>query len=185
MKKVMEMKSSPLRSRGRIEDKSAFRHYYFANNRRLDRALASFDVPRRFTFMGIYDLPFLRGCPSLDCKLAGGWQISGFMVIEKGLPLSVISSAPWPRGDFNADGTNFDRPHAPADSIARKGFSRQQFFNGIFPASAFPLPPGGVQGNLGRNTFRGSNFTRVDMSVGKTFRMAERLSSQVSLQIRF
>jgi len=157
-------------------------NYYFANNRRLDRALASFDVPRRFTFMGIYDLPFLRGCPSLACKLAGGWQLSGFIVLEKGSPITVFSSAPWPRGDFNADGTNFDRPNAPADSIARKGYSRQQFLDGIFPASAFPLPSGGVQGNLGRNTFRGPNFTRVDMSVGKTFRMTERLSSVLRLE---
>lgn len=157
-------------------------NYYYANNRRLDRALASFDVPRRFTFMGIYELPFLKGCPSLACKIAGGWQVSGFMVWEKGFPLSVVSTAPWPRGDFNADGTNFDRPHAPAASIPRKGYSRQQLLTGIFAASDFPLPAGGVQGNLGRSTFRGPNFTRVDMSVGKTFRITERLSTVLRLE---
>ena len=37
-------------------------------------------------------------------------------------PLNVITSAAYPNGDYNADGTNADRPNAPSDSIARSGF---------------------------------------------------------------
>jgi len=80
--------------------------YYDANNRNLDRSLASFDVRQRVAFSGVWELPFLHNCSSLACRALGGWQLSGFGVLESGLPMTVSTSGAYPNGDYNADGTN-------------------------------------------------------------------------------
>src|SRR5437899_1968671 len=144
--------------------------YYDANNRNLDRSLASFDVKQRVAFSGVWELPFLRACGSIACRIAGGWQLSGYGILESGLPMTVSTSGAYPNGDYNADGTNADRPDAPAASIARSGFSKQQFLSGIFTAADFPKPVLGTDGTLGRNTFRGPGFARVDLSMEKNMK---------------
>ncbi|HBY58311.1 MAG TPA: hypothetical protein DEH78_00710 [Solibacterales bacterium] len=156
--------------------------YQEIGNRRLDRSLASFDIPQRLAMVGLYELPWLRKCPGVACKLLGGWQLSGYTVIEKGFPFTVTSTAPWPRGDFNGDGTNADRPNAPSDSLKRKEYTRQELLSGIFAASAFSLPASGTLGNLGRNTFRGPAFIRLDLALGKNFQITERIGAMLRLE---
>ena len=109
-------------------------------------------------------------------KVVGGWQLSGYGVFEKGRPLNVTNTAAYPNGDFNGDGVRADRPNAPAESLKRSGFSKQEFLTGIFKAADFPLPASGTYGNLGRNTFRSPGFARVDFSLLKTFKVTERIS---------
>jgi hypothetical protein len=153
-------------------------NYQDISNIRLDRALAGFDVTHRFSSAGIYELPFLRGNHGFAGRVFGGWQLSGFAVLQSGFPMTVLNSA-YPAGDYNADGTAFDRPNAPSIDIPRSGFSRQQFLSGIFPASAFPIPVKGTNGTLGRNTFRGPGFLEVDMSLAKRFAITERVHMQL------
>jgi hypothetical protein len=156
-------------------------NYYDVNNRNLDRSVAGYDIRQRVSVNGVWDLPFLRTCRSWMCKTVGGWQLSGYTVIESGLPIDVISTAAYPRGDFNADGTNYDRPNAPAASVQRSGFSFNQYLTGIFTSSDFPLPASGHLGTLGRNSFRGPRFARTDLSLAKTFRATERLNAKLRL----
>jgi hypothetical protein len=157
-------------------------NYMDANNRNLDRGPASYDVPQRVAMSGLWDLPFLRTCTSWGCKVAGGWQLSGYAVFEKGLPLNIITTAAYPKGDFNADGTTgLDRPNAPSSNIPRSGFNKQQFLNGIFSVSDFPLPAAGTDGTLGRDVFRGPGFARVDLSMTKGMKFTERLSAQLRI----
>jgi hypothetical protein len=156
--------------------------YYDANNRNLDRSLASFDVHQRVAFSGVWELPFLRNCGSLVCRAVSGWQFSGYGVLESGLPMTVSTSASYPNGDYNADGTNADRPNAPADSIVRAGFSKQQFLAGIFTAADFPKPAPGTDGTLGRNTFRAPGFARVDLSLEKNVKFTERVGGAIRIE---
>lgn len=156
-------------------------NYYDVNNRNLDRSLASFDVPQRLAIVGVWEIPFLRSCTTWACKVAGGWQLSGYAILEKGLPMSVYTTAPYPRGDYNADGTNYDRPNAPATTVQQKDFTQQQFLTGIFSVTNFPVPASGQVGNLGRNTYRAPGFARVDFSLAKSFRIAERLRANLRL----
>lgn len=148
-------------------------------NRALDRSAASFDVPQRLSLSGVWDLPLLRGCGSVLCRLAGRWQISGYAVLEKGLPLGIFTTAAFPRGDFNADGNNNDRPNVPLATVARKGYTRSQYLNGMFRVSDFPAPAAGANGNLGRNTFRSPGFARTDLSLAKSFKMTESLTARL------
>ena len=156
--------------------------YYDANNRNLDRSLASFDVRHRVAFSGVWELPFLRNCRSIACRTVGGWQLSGYGVLESGLPMTVLTSGAYPNGDYNADGTNADRPNAPADSIARSGFSKSQFLTGIFSVADFPKPVLGTDGTLGRNTFTGPGFARVDFSLEKNMKFTERFNAALRIE---
>jgi hypothetical protein len=156
-------------------------NYYDVNNRSLDRAVASYDVPQRLSINGVWDLPFLRTCGSWACNVAGGWQLSGYTVMEKGLPLDVITTAPYPKGDYNADGTNADRPNAPSSSVQRSGFSFSPYLTGIVTGTDFPVPPPGHVGTLGRNAFRGPGFARTDLSLAKVIRTGERFSAKLRI----
>ena len=156
--------------------------YYDANDRNLDRSVASFDVTQRVAFSGVWELPFLRTCSNLACRAFGGWQFSGYGVLESGGPMTVSTSAAYPNGDYNADGTNSDRPNAPAESIARSGYSKDQFLKGIYTVADFGKPTPGTNGNLGRNTFRGPGFARVDTSLEKGLRFSERVTGALRLE---
>jgi hypothetical protein len=152
------------------------------NNRSLDRSVADFDVPQRMSFSGIWELPFLKRCTSWVCKVAGGWQLSGYGVLEKGTPMNVTIGGSYPSGDFNADNTGGDRPHEPAVSVKRQGFTKEEFLAGIFAVADFPRPAGGTVGNLARNAFRGPGFARVDLALAKNFPIHESISASLRLE---
>lgn len=153
-------------------------NYQEIANRRLDRALAGFDVTHRVSFSAVWEMPFLKSHSGILGYALGGWQLSGFGVLQSGFPFTVLNTS-FPSGDYNADGTASDRPNAPASSIPRSGWSRGEFLSGIFPISAFPVPTKGTNGTLGRNTFRGPGFVEIDASIAKTFRLTERIRLQI------
>ena len=72
-------------------------------------------------------------------------------------------------GDYNADGSDFDVPGVPAFGSHLPGQSRKAFLNGLFPASAFPTPAPGTEGNLGRNTYDGPGYNNVNFTFEKFF----------------
>jgi len=165
------------------EEEQGVTNFSDVDNRRRDRSYANFDVPQRVAFMGVWELPFLRGCASWYCKVAGGWQLSGYGILEQGRPMNVSTDAAYPNGDFNADGTRSDRPNSPSSSVKRRGFTKEEFLTGIFRATDFPRPAAGTLGDMGRNIFRGPGFARVDLSLNKTFAMyAERLNANLKLE---
>ena len=133
-------------------------------------------MPHRLSLNSVWELPILRGRKGLAATLVGGWQLSGFAIFQSGYPFTVSNGAN-PAGDYNRDGTAGDRPNAPTTALASSGYSRAQFLSGLFPASAFPIPAPGVDGTLGRNTFRGPGFADIDLSLGKRFAITERVPS--------
>jgi hypothetical protein len=150
--------------------------YQDANNRRAERAPTSFDASRRASLLGVWEMPFFKGQKGPIGMILGGWQLSGTLIMQSGMPVNITSTAPYPRGDWNADGTGGDRPNAPAASAPRDGFSTQDYLHGIFKASDFPIPVPGTNGNLGRDVFRGPGFIQTDASLAKTFPVTERVS---------
>lgn len=149
-------------------------NYLDVANRGLDRALAGFDVTHRLSLNGVWELPVFRNRRGLAGAAFGGWQLSGFAILQSGYPLSVTNGAN-PAGDYNLDGTAGDRPNAPLTPLPTSGYTRAQFLSGIFPASAFPIPAAGTDGTLGRNTFRGPGFAEVDIALSKRFAITERV----------
>jgi hypothetical protein len=155
--------------------------YQDATDRRAERAAAAFDVSRRASLLGVWEIPFFKGKKGAVGLLFGRWQLSSTMIMQTGLPLSVTNTASYPRGDYNADGSGGDRPNNPAATVKRDGFATADYLSGIFKPSDFPIPTPGTNGNLGRNTFRGPGYIQLDGSLSKRFTVTERVS--LSLRI--
>jgi hypothetical protein len=151
------------------------------SNRRAERGPTDFDVARRASFVGVWEIPFLKNAGGVAGALLGGWQLSGTMVMQSGQALTVTHNASYPRGDFNADGQTGDRPNAPADSLKRDGFETADYLSGIFKAADFPAPAAGTSGNLGRGVFRGPGYIQMDASLTKKFAFTERVGLQVKV----
>jgi hypothetical protein len=159
-------------------------------DRRAERGLAGFDVRHRLNLVGVWNMPFFRekGSMPLAHWVLGGWQLSGLAIFDNGTPLTVTNAGAFrldPNtklnvgGDYNADNTGGDRPNAPTTALQTSGWTRQQFLNGIMPASAFTAPLPGQDGNLGRSTYRGPGFAQTDLSMAKTFPMGERVRADL------
>jgi hypothetical protein len=163
-----------------LDDTSATRGGSWQNawDRRTERGLADFDVSQRVSLVGMWEMPFFKGRPpgSIVYKALGGWQLTGFGIFDNGTPMTVTTSAAWPRGDFNGDNAGGDRPNAPAAAVKISGWGRQELLSRIFKVADFPTPTPGTGGNLGRNTFRGPGFAQVDFSLAKRFAITERVT---------
>jgi Carboxypeptidase regulatory-like domain/TonB dependent receptor len=155
-------------------------------NRKAERGLAGFDVRNRVNIAGIWDMPFFKGSHSVASNVLGGWALSLIGITDSGSPINVTNGAAFKLnaaktantgGDYNADGSGGDRPNAPTTMVQTVGFSKQQFLTGVLPASVFPAPGLGMDGNLGRDVFRGPGFLQVDLAADKNFKIGERISA--------
>ena len=156
------------------------------------RGRSDFDIRQQFSFAGTWLTPSHYDS-ALMRNLLGGWQFSGIWILQSGLPFSVYTSAGFKPicsggatpvnggcptgstiigdagGDFNADGSNYDVPNVPSFGAHLSNPGKQKFLSGLFPASAFPLPALGMEGNLGRNTYDNEGFNNVDFTFSKSF----------------
>jgi hypothetical protein len=153
--------------------------------------LADFDVSKRFTADSIVKIPDLFKS-GLGNALIGGWRMSNIVVLQSGIPFTVYTSASFNpildssgnviglkpgSGDFNADGYGYDVPNKPPAGTVKTG-NRSDFLKGIAPASAFPVPTLGDEGNGGRNTYIGPGLANVNTQFAKEFHL-ERYTVEV------
>jgi TonB-dependent receptor-like protein len=155
---------------------------YDAANFQGQHGRSDYSVARRFTFDSVYDVPSIwkSGWKS---TVAGGWRLAAISIFQSGLPFSVITTAPYPTGDYNADGYGYDAPNTPAFGN-HVSSSNGDFVNGLFLPSAFPRPAAGQQGNLGRNTFDGPGLANVNLNVIKSFKLPWLFREQSTLELR-
>jgi len=151
-------------------------------NRRADRSVASYDVPHRFTFAGLWNSSSLFN-EGIRGKLLGGFTLSTIYRIQSGnVETPYIGGADF-NGDLNAfnDRPAIGNPNAPVDSVAFSnafngttsptGYSD---FNGndINPANArYIVDPTITTGLAGRNTLRSPFVDRLDLSLGRSFKI--------------
>jgi hypothetical protein len=140
-----------------------------AYNLQAQHGRADYDIKRRLTLDSVWELPSPFKSPALK-NILGGWRLAGIAMFSSGRPFTVFTSSPYPSGDFNADGFNWDVPNAPAfgNSVSA---SRSDFVTGLFKVSDFPKPARGERGNLGRNTFEGPGLANVNLNVIKATRI--------------
>ena len=151
-------------------------------NRRADRSIASYDVPHRFTFAGLWNSSnmFSEG---LRGKLLGGFTLSTIYRIQSGNVETPFIGGADLNGDLNAfnDRPAIGNPNAPVDSVAFSnafngttsptGFSDVNG-NDINPANArYIVDPTITSGFAGRNTLRSPSVDRLDVSLGRSFKI--------------
>ena len=151
-------------------------------NRRDDRSITSYDVPHRFSFVGLWDSSSLFN-EGLKGKLLGGFTLSTIYRIQSGNVETAFIGGADLNGDLNAlnDRPTLGNPNAPEDRVAFSnafngtvsptGFS-DVFGNDIDPNTArFIVDPANRVGIVGRNTLRSPFVDRLDLSLGRSFKI--------------
>ncbi len=140
-----------------------------ANNLNAQRGRADFDIRQQFSADGVWTLPN-PWSSGWKRDTLGGWRVGGIVTLHTGLPFTVYTDASFAAGgDYNADGYQFDVPNTPSFGRHLAGQSRSAFLSGLFPASAFPKPALGQEGNLGRNTYDDPGYANTNLNVAKLF----------------
>lgn len=165
-------------------------------NLKAQRGRADFDIRNQFTADGTWTLPNNYDS-ALKRNLLGGWELSGVWVLQSGLPFTVYTSAPFSPvfnssgqvvgnagGDYNADGSDYDVPNVPSFGSKLGGLSRRKYLQGLFPASAFPVPSLGKEGNLGRNTYNQPGYNNFDFTFAKVFTTGFFFGDKMHLEAR-
>ncbi len=158
----------------------------------LDRGISDLNVPHRFTFASVYDLPigrdrkFLREIPAVADVLLGGWQLNNIVTLQSGSPYTVnwrggrvdIVGDPTPSSASLAQGVllNIAAFRAPRTRV----FSGD---TGCFNGDGSPNGSCPMIGTLGRNTFRGNNQYYWDANLFKNFPIRS-ISEAFNVQVR-
>ncbi len=145
-------------------------------NRAYDYGPGGLDRTHIFLVNFVYQLPFFQSTQNRFMKSTlGGWEVSGIVTAESGLPLFItLGGSQGSNGLPNA--TN--RPN-----IAAGGISYPQAVNEWFNPAALSVPALGEWGDLGKNLLRGPGRDNWNLSLFKTFVFSEARGS--ALQLRF
>lgn len=137
-----------------------------------NRGLSDFDRRNRFVFSGVYDLPKFNVQSKLASKLVNGWQVSGILTLQSGLPFTIVDAP-----------SNFilQRANVVAGANPEVSGDVKDRLNGFFNTSAFvpsrqvlvgttlnPFFDGNAPfGTVGRNTLIGPGQKNLDISIVK------------------
>ena len=144
-------------------------------NLRNERGIAGYDVPHRVVASFLYDLPFgkrgrfAKSIPVLNYAI-DGWQLSGIVEFQKGLPLSINNPSNQ-LGGFTA----VQRPN----QIAAAGLPRgDRTLDRWFNTSAFTAANALQFGTAPRFPLYRPGINNWDLSLMRNFQVAERLRLQ-------
>ena len=140
---------------------------------------SNFDVRNAFKGNALYQLPFGTGKQFLNNNhlvdlIAGGWQVSGTLVVQSGQPFTPTLSSG--TNSYSLGGNNFRWYPNVIGNPVLSGRGIHQWFN----EAAFAVPTSGTFGNERRNQLNGPDLSTVNLSLGKTFNIWE----DIHLQIR-
>ena len=168
----------------------------------LDYGNSIFDHTQSLSLSFVWQLPWLQSQQGFKGHLLGGWQVNGIVAFHTGFPWTPYgsnSSSASKAFDFNRDGIANDRPNQPSFGSKNPygngnavfeadhpdvNFNAASFYCADAPSGS--TPPAGCtayngtpfDGSLGRNTFRGPDFTNFDLSFFKNLKVSERIRFQ-------
>jgi hypothetical protein len=153
---------------------SAFVNAY---NVAANRGASGFDQRHNFALTYVWGLPFFRGS-GLTHSLLGGWQVSGIVSAQTGLPVSITNGTTFGdnAGVGNGVGTG-SRPDLAGDPHASLSQTEFPDTRGplLYNPAAFVLPTGLTFGNVGRNTIYQPGRLNFDFGTFKRFPIRENM----------
>jgi hypothetical protein len=131
----------------------------------LERGFSNFDLRHRFTFTGLFMLPYGRlPAGGVVSYLLSSWQLGLITSMQSGFPFTPKLS----RDNSNTGNIGglfgSDRPHLVGDPRLEKS-TPDRFFN----TDAFVIPLPYTFGNSGRNVVTGPGLVNVDVSLSRRF----------------
>ena len=151
-------------------------------NKRLNRGLSDFDVRHNLSVNFTCEIPYGAGrahgasAPPLAQAILGGWQISGILTAQSGIPVTPIYTFDQ---DRDATTDNEQRPNLAPGVTRIAPVSRTQ----LFDPTVFVLPPVGSRGTLGRNVITGPSLVTFDPSLTKSFFLDKAAKRAAQLRI--
>jgi hypothetical protein len=122
----------------------------------------------------IYDIPLLRHSESHLLKsVVGGWQVSGIVTLESGLPINITTGGA--QGGNGVGGTN--RPDLTGALTTPHTVAQW------FSPSAFSDPAIGAWGTFPHYGLRGPGRDNWNMSLFKSFMLSESRGSRLELRL--
>jgi hypothetical protein len=144
-------------------------------NKRLEKDVSTGNVPHILSSGFVYELPFGRGrarfLSGWQDVLAGGWQLAGIVRAQSGSPVAVTQAT-----NLNAfAGFGIQRPNRVGDPTLP---SDQRTTGRYFNTTALAQAPQFTIGSSSRNPITGPGYRTVDVMVGKTFAITERVRTE-------
>jgi hypothetical protein len=136
---------------------------------RANRSVSDFNVPHRFVVSSVYSLPKLAGQPAYLRQVAGGWQASGILTLQSGLPFTVFSGL-----DNSFSAINADHADVIGNPWLDTSRPRSQLLAQYFNTAAFARNAIGTFGTAPRNMMAGPGIANLDLAVMKRFSLRER-----------
>jgi hypothetical protein len=147
-----------------------------------EKSRATLDRRHVLTMNYIYELPFYKSQEGFTGKLLGGWQASGIVTYNTGLPFTITTAS------FDAAGLGNNpaaiagnRPNLLCDPNANAPHTLQQWFNtGCLQANpAVGTLVANVPGTAGRGIIQGPSTARIDFTMTKNIRFNETMRLQL------
>jgi len=149
----------------------------------LDYGRATLDRRHVATVNYIYELPWYKTQEGFVGKTLGGWQASGIITLNTGLPFTVTTSSYDAAGlGNNPAAIAGNRPNVLCDPNASAPQTRLQYFNtACFQVNPAANPTGlpNTVGNAGRGIINGPPTKRVDFTMTKILAFNENLKVQL------
>jgi hypothetical protein len=144
--------------------------------------LSTLDVRNTINGSVTYELPFGSGkmfaLHGITDQIIGGWRATGVYQIHSGLPFTVTTSnsgADESGSGANECGCGYQwRPNV----VGNPSLSNRSI-NEWFNTAAFATPTAGTFGNEARNTLIGPDWRNLDLSLGKSFQLPERVRLEI------
>lgn len=140
-----------------------------------ERGSSTFDIRQTFSGAISYDIP-ARG-KGIWKSLFGSWSTDSIIYARTGPPVNVVTGQN-PFGGYLSGANSVQRPNVVPDVpvwISDPNVAGRRRIN----KSAFSVPTGANQGNLGRNTLIGFGATQLDLALRRKFTLQERVSLQI------
>ncbi len=158
------------------------------NIARDSRGLGDFDRRHRFVTSAVYQLPFFAHAKGLTGRTLGGWEVSGVLTLQSGLPFTPVDSAGG--SAYALSSPNLATPtfapnrncgNAPTPGGVESRLAHWVDILAYQPDAIIPLANGAAGdatgfGNAGRNCVIGPPQKNIDFTAGKTFQITERQS---------
>jgi hypothetical protein len=134
----------------------------YVNDHNFRRGRSDFDQNVTFRTTGTWTGPGLDSLNRAAKLVAGGWQLSGLLILDAGQPFSVTDGS-----DYSNTGLGFDH----ADRVP----GVPVYKDGRLNLAAFTDNAQGTFGNSGRNAYRGPSYKDVDIGAMKDFPVYDRI----------
>lgn len=138
-------------------------------NRHDDWGLSDYNRSHVFVMSGVWNLPTLSTLPRPVRTVAGGWELSGLLQLESGMPFNVFSGR-----DNSLTAVGRDRADVVGDPKLPTDRARKDMIAQFFNPAAFTANTPGSFGTSGRNALVGPGLVNVNTGVYKNFKVLER-----------